>query len=355
MANTPKDIKEEQRMKKKKQNGSKILRIALIAFVAIAAIVYYLLFTGMSRSGEKEFLYVDQDDNIDSIYAKLQPIATRHSLWAFKQLAKFKHYEGHIKTGRYQIYDEGALTTFRHVRNGIQAPVNVTINSVRTIDKLARNISKKLMINKQELQDALEDSTICAQYGYTPQTIMCMFIPNTYDFYWNISVKSLMDRMESECKKYWTFERQEKAKNAGLSPTQVVTLASIVDEETANVDEMPMIAGMYLNRLRIDMLLQADPTVKFANGNFEAKRIYNSMLKVDNPYNTYKYKGLPPGPIRLPSLEAVEAVLNYIHHDYIYMCAKEDFSGTHNFAKTYKEHMENAAKYAKALNERGIR
>lgn len=343
--------------KKRRKNRSRgiILKSIIIAICVVAIGIYYMFFTGMSRSGEDTYLYVDSDDNVDSVYQKLSPISTKHSLWAFKQLARYKSYGDHIKTGRYQIGSHGALQTFRYVRNGIQAPVNVTINSVRTTERLAKDISKKLMMSRDELYKALNDSATCAEYGYTPKTIIAMFIPNTYDFYWNISVKTLLERMKRENEKFWTFERLEKAKNADLSPIEVVTLASIVDEETANVDEMPMIAGMYINRLRIDMPLQADPTVKFANGDFEARRIYNSMLRVDNPYNTYKYKGLPPGPIRLPSLQAVDAVLNFVHHDYLYMCAKEDFSGTHNFAKTYSEHQQNAAKYAKALNERGIK
>lgn len=343
--------------KKRRKNRSRgiILKSIIIAICVVAIGIYYMFFTGMSRSGEDKYLYIDSDDNVDSVYQKLSPITTKHSLWAFKQLARYKSYGDHIKTGRYQIGSHGALQTFRYVRNGIQAPVNVTINSVRTTERLAKDISKKLMMSRDELYKALNDSATCAEYGYTPKTIIAMFIPNTYDFYWNISVKTLLERMKRENEKFWTFERLEKAKNADLSPIEVVTLASIVDEETANVDEMPMIAGMYINRLRIDMPLQADPTVKFANGDFEARRIYNSMLRVDNPYNTYKYKGLPPGPIRLPSLQAVDAVLNFVHHDYLYMCAKEDFSGTHNFAKTYSEHQQNAAKYAKALNERGIK
>lgn len=343
--------------KKRRKNRSRgiILKSIIIAICVVAIGIYYMFFTGMSRSGEDTYLYIDSDDNVDSVYQKLSPISTKHSLWAFKQLARYKSYGDHIKTGRYEIGSHGALQTFRYVRNGIQAPVNVTINSVRTTERLAKDISKKLMMSRDELYKALNDSATCAEYGYTPKTIIAMFIPNTYDFYWNISVKTLLERMKRENEKFWTFERLEKAKNADLSPIEVVTLASIVDEETANVDEMPMIAGMYINRLRIDMPLQADPTVKFANGDFEARRIYNSMLRVDNPYNTYKYKGLPPGPIRLPSLQAVDAVLNFVHHDYLYMCAKEDFSGTHNFAKTYSEHQQNAAKYAKALNERGIK
>lgn len=160
--------------------------------------------------------------------------------------------------------------------------------------------------------------------------------------------------MNKESQRFWNFERKNEAKAMGLNEVQVITLASIVDEETANDAEKPMIAGMYYNRLKTDMPLQADPTVKFALGKFELKRIYHDMLQTDSPYNTYKYKGLPPGPIRIPSVAGIEAVLNHVHHDYLYMCAKEDFSGTHNFAKTYAEHKQNAAKYTKALNERGI-
>lgn len=344
-----------RKKKKKCKNNHKLLTLLAIFLLFGGGMVYYIFYTAMSRNGEREYLCIDSDDNIDSVYTKLEPLATRHSLWAFKKLATWKGYAGHIRTGRYEIGKEGAFQTFRHIRNGIQAPVNLTINSVRTTDRLANDISKKLMLSKQELADALSDPTVCREYGHTPETIISMFIPNTYDLYWNISVKSLLERMQKESKRFWTLERQEKAKTAGLTPVEVMTLASIVDEETANEAEMPKIAGMYINRLRIGMLLQADPTVKFANKNFEARRIYNSMLHVDNPYNTYRYKGLPPGPIRIPSLASIEAVLNYVHHDYLYMCAKEDFSGTHNFAKTYAEHQQNAAKYAKALNERGIK
>ena len=344
-----------RRKRKHKSSTKWIVKAVLIAALVCAGAVYYVFFTSMSKTGKEEYLYIDSNDNIDSVYTKLAPISKSHSLWAFKKLATWKKYGDHIRTGRYVINTEGAFQTFRHIRNGIQAPVSISINSVRTKEKLAQLVGKKLMMDADELLAALNDSARCAELGYTPQTIIAMFIPNTYQFFWNISCESFLERMKNETNKFWTQERKDKAKEAGLTPVEVMTLASIVDEETANVGEMPKVAGMYLNRLRIGMLLQADPTVKFANGNFEARRIYNSMLTVDNPYNTYRYKGLPPGPIRIPSLQSVEAVLNYAHHDYLYMCAKEDFSGTHNFAKTYSEHMQNAARYAKALNERGIR
>ena len=182
-----------------------------------------------------------------------------------------------------------------------------------------------------------------------------MFVPNTYDFYWDTSLDKFLDKINAGSKKFWNFERTQKAKQMGFTPVEVITMASIVDEETDNVEEMPMVAGMYMNRYKKGMRLQADPTVKYATRNFTAHRIYEKWTREDSPYNTYMYKGLPIGPIRIPSVDAIDAVLNYVHHDYMYMCAKEDFSGTHNFAKTYEEHQVNADNYAKALDEKGIK
>jgi UPF0755 protein len=244
----------------------------------------------------------------------------------------------------------------------MQAPVDLTVPSVRTMDKLASELSEKLMLDSTAILHALTDEATCRKYGYDTTTIACMFIPNTYDMYWNISLDNLLERMQKESKKFWNFERTQKAKEMNLTPVQVITLASIIDEETANDKEKPMIAGMYYNRLMYrdakypqGMPLQADPTIKFAWKRFDLHRIYNNLLFIKSPYNTYKNPGLPPGPIRIPSVAGIDAVLNRVHHDYLYMCAKEDFSGTHNFARTYDEHKQNAAKYAKALNERGIK
>ena len=184
---------------------------------------------------------------------------------------------------------------------------------------------------------------------------MALFIPDTYEVYWNISLDKLMKKMEKANNNFWNEERTTKANAMGLTKDEVATLASIVDEETANNSEKPMIAGMYFNRLKKGMPLQADPTIKFALKDFALRRIYHKLLTVDSPYNTYKNQGLPPGPIKIASVAGIDAVLNYVHHDYLYMCAKEDFSGTHNFAVTYSEHLQNAAKYTKALNNRGIK
>ena len=248
------------------------------------------------------------------------------------------------------------------MKNGMQEPVNLTIPSVRTLNRLSVEVSKRLLMDSTQLLQALRDPKVCARYGYDTATIQCLFIPNTYDVYWNISVDKLLDRMQKESKNFWNVDRTVRANELKLSPVQVITLASIVDEETANNAEKPMVAGMYYNRLMLrnaeypkGMPLQADPTIKYAWQQFALKRIYNKLLNIDSPYNTYRNTGLPPGPIRIPSVEGIEAVLNLKKHDYLYMCAKEDFSGTHNFARTYAEHLANAAKYTKALNERGIK
>lgn len=336
---------------------------AAVCLVVIIGIAYLYCFSSFSKSSETQFVYIDTDDNIDSVYNKVSPFANSIPLQAFRTLTRHSGYATHIRTGRYAIKPgEGALKTWRHLKNGLQEPVNLTIPSVRTIDKLSAELSKKLMLDSTTIRQALTDEAICEKYGYDTATIACMFIPNTYDMYWNVSMEKFMDRMKKESDKFWNFERTQKAKSMNLTPNQVITLASIVDEETANNAEKPMIAGMYYNRLVFrdaeypnGMPLQADPTIKFAWKRFELKRIYNNLLYINSPYNTYKNTGLPPGPIRIPSVAGIDAVLNHVHHNYLYMCAKEDFSGTHNFARTYQEHLQNAAKYSAALNKRGIK
>lgn len=342
-------------MKRSTDKKNTLRWVVCFIILVVVGVSYNLFFTSMSRSGEVQYVLIDDNDNIDSVYAKIEPISTAKGFWVFKTLASLTGYADNIRTGRFAVGNSGSLQTFRRFRSGLQSPVQLTIRSVRTLDDLATDVSQKLMFSKSDLLEKLQSKKVCQQYGFTPKTIPALFIPNTYDFYWNTTTDKFLNKMYDEYKRFWTFERREKAKQAGFTQNEVVTLASIVDEETANKDEMPMIAGMYINRLHINMPLQADPTVKFAIKNFTAKRIYQKWLSTDSPYNTYKYRGLPPGPIRIPSVAAVDAVLNYVHHDYIYMCAKEDFSGTHNFAKTYEEHQVNAAKYAKALNERGIK
>lgn len=333
----------------------------IIPFVAcliiVVGLVYYFFLT--SFTDEKEtvsYVYIDEDDNIDSVYAKLQPYASEHALSGFKCLSRHTGYKDKIRTGRYAILpDVSTLNTFRNLRNGHQEAEMLTIPESRTMEKLAGVLSRKLMLDSLMLEQSLTDNDFCGRWGYDTATIACLFVPNTYEVYWNISLDGLMERMIKEHDHFWNGDRTVKATSLGLTPDEVCTMASIIDEETANNTEKPMVAGMYLNRLKAGMPLQADPTIKFAMKRFELKRIYHDMLFYDSPYNTYRNVGLPPGPIKIASIKGIDAVLNRAEHDYLYMCAKEDFSGSHNFAKTYSEHLKNAARYSKALNERGIK
>lgn len=327
-----------------------------ICLLVILGILYYFFFSSLSAKEETCYLYIDTDDTIDSVFAKVKPIANDAGMTGFSTLVRHSSYGEHIRTGRYEIAPgDGAFTVFRRIKNGLQTPLNLTIPSVRTVDRLAGYLGSKLMLDSTELYRALTEEETCRQLGYDTLTVISMFIPNTYDMYWNISQDKFLERMKKESEKFWNDERLDKAEEMHFTPVQVITLASIIDEETANDEEKPMVAGMYVNRLNANMPLQADPTIKFALKDFSLKRIYNNMLSVNSPYNTYRNTGLPPGPIRIPTVAGIDAVLDHVHHNYLYMCAKEDFSGTHNFARTYQEHMINASKYAEALNHRGIK
>ena len=331
--------------------------IAAALCLAIMAGIGCLSLTGsFSNAQEKEYVYISDTDDIDAVCDKLAPLSSGFKMTIFRQLANLGGYAKRIRSGRYSIGPgESLLTVFRNLKNGHQEPVKLTIPESRTMDRLAGAISKKLMIDSLALASSLQDPNFCQHWGYDTATIACMFVPNTYEVYWNTSIERLMERMQKEHNHFWDGSRTSKANALGLTPNEVCTLASIIDEETANNAEKPMIAGMYLNRLQEGMPLQADPTVKFALKDFALKRIYHDMLFFESPYNTYRNAGLPPGPIKIASIAGIDAVLNRTAHNYLYMCAKEDFSGTHNFAATYQEHLKNAARYAKALNQRGIK
>lgn len=340
----------------KQVNPKYYLVAATLCLLCLLGVIYYFYAGDFSKEEDTQYVYIDDDDNLDSIRVKLEPIATGPALMAFNTLARTMNYADHIRTGRYAITtDASVITIFRNLKHGQQEPIRLIIPESRTTDRLAGALSRKLMLDSTTVAILLQDSAFCAQQGYDTATIPCLFVPNTYEVYWNITLENLMKRMKKEHDRFWDGNRRAKAEAVGLTPDEVCTMASIIDEETANNAEKPMIAGMYLNRLKKGMPLQADPTVKFALKNFTLKRIYHDMLKFDSPYNTYKNMGLPPGPIKIASVAGIDAVLNRVNHNYLYMCAKEDFSGTHSFASTYQEHLRNAARYAKALNERGIK
>ncbi len=335
--------------------AKKITAACAAAIVVLAGLTYWTFFSSFSGSKDT-YIYITKGDTPDSVYAKIERTCEARHMSGLKICAALLNYKGHIHEGRYATGDGiSAFRLVRNLRSGRQAPVRLVIPVVHTMNDLAARLSTQIEADSATLAKTFHDTKLLQSLDVDTATAPCLFIPNTYEVYWNIAPEKLLSRMKKERDAYWNAQRTSQAKAAGLTPNEAYTLASIVEQESANEKERPMIAGMYLNRLHQGMKLQADPTVKFALGDFALRRIMINHLSVDSPYNTYRNSGLPIGPICIPSLNAIEAVLNYAHHDYIYMCAKEDFSGTHNFAATYEQHQANAQRYAQALNERGVR
>jgi UPF0755 protein len=269
---------------------------------------------------------------------------------SFGFLARLQNYDRNIQPGRFMLRRNMTnLQALRALQAGRTEPVKVTFTYIRLLSELDEKITKNIGVTPEEFEDSLDDFIRNNKEGFTRENILCMFIPNTYQVYYNVVPEELIERMHAEHVKFWNSERKEKAAALGLTPIEVSILASIVQAETVKKEEAPIIAGLYLNRLKKDIPLQADPTLVFATGDFSAKRVLNSHKEVESPYNTYKYAGLPPGPINMPQIGSIDAVLNHTPSDFIYMCAKEDFSGHHNFAATLREHNANAIRYQTAL------
>jgi UPF0755 protein len=271
----------------------------------------------------------------------------------FDWVAKKKEYPSNIKPGRYLLLKGMSNSQIVDLlRSGKQAEVSLVFNTTRYFDRLAGVISKQIEADSLTLLKAFRDSSMASKYGFTQDQWRGMFIPNTYRFLWNTSAEQFLDRMNHEFKAFWNQDREKRLKEIGLDKFELMSLAAIVQEETFKPEDMPKVAGVYMNRIRQGIKLQADPTVIYALGDYSIRRVLHKHLLVDSRYNTYKYPGLPPGPIRIPSLQAIEASLNYQKHDFLYFCAKEDFSGFSVFARTYNEHLVNARKYQRALSKR---
>ncbi|WP_025762274.1 endolytic transglycosylase MltG [Dyadobacter tibetensis] len=297
-------------------------------------------------------LYIPEGATYDQVLDSLNRNDVVADQISFRFLAKFLDLPENIKPGRYLLKpDMSNYEAVKKLTSGDQDPVKLTFNNIRLKQDLVSRIGSRFAFGEENFGKALSDPTLCAKYGFDTTTIISMFLPNTYDIFWTTGTEKFMDRMHSEYQKFWNPTRMAKADSLGLTPIQVSILASIVEEEQARkVDERPMVAGLYLNRLKAGMPLQADPTIKFALQDFAIKRILNDQLRVRSPYNTYVNTGLPPGPIRIADLNSLNAVLDYKDHEYIYMCAKSDLSGYHAFAKTYAEHLKNAREYQTELN-----
>ena len=326
--------------------------IAAIAIILVACAVPYF-FMGAPVDGT---IKVRKGSTIEQIGDSIKAATDETYSNRVKTMLHLMNAKVENREGAFRITQgTSPFTMARHIKNGMQSGVRFTFNNVRTLDEWAQRWGDTFMGDADDMRKALKDSTFCAKYGKTPQTIACLLMPDTYEFYWDITPEKTLDRLNDYYKDFWTSKRQSKAEKLGLTPDEVATIASIVEEETSKADERGKVARLYLNRYQQGMRLQADPTVKYAIGDFSIKRITVDMTQVNNPYNTYRVNGLPPGPIRLPEKSTIDAVLDAPQHDYIYMCARPDFSGYHDFSRDYNSHLDNAHRYQEALNSRGIK
>ena len=334
----------------------KIIAIVLVVFaVLLTSFTFYsyqiLYAANVLIDQDDRYVYIYPGDTFKDVQNRLYDEKVVGDLLSFSFIAKLMNYDELVKPGKYLMRNRMSnLQAIQLLRAGDQTPVSITFNNIRMIDDLPVVITSNLAIDPNDFKEALEEFIDNNDQGFNRENIISMFIPNTYEVYWTISGEGLVERMNEEYQRFWNDNRIAKAKNIGLKPMEVSILASIVQAENSQNDEGQRIAGLYMNRLNQNMRLGADPTVVFAVGDFTLKRVLNEHLEVDSPYNTYKYGGLPPGPINMPTIRNIDAVLNYEQHSYLYMCAREDFSGYHNFATTYSEHLANARKYQRQLS-----
>jgi len=346
-------------IEKKNTSIGKKAAIAIIVLIVLVAgyfaLNFYRLYFAPNVTENQKYLYIKTGSNYDELVANIKKKDVVKSVSSFATAAGKMDLPQNLKPGRYRL-KKGMTnrTLINLIKAGNQEPVKLKFQNIRKKENFAAYLANNLEADSLSFINVLDSSALISKYGFNEDNVYAMFIPNTYEMYWNISPVDFFERMHKEYDRFWTADRKQKAASLNLTPAQVYTLASIVDAEALFDKEMPIIAGLYLNRLNKGILLQADPTVIFANNDFTVKRVTGKLLQVQSPYNTYKYAGLPPGPIMMPSINAIDAVLNRNQNNYIYMCAKEDFSGYHNFAETKAQHEINAKKYRDALNKRNI-
>lgn len=340
-------------------NKNKIIKILAIVFIVFMAIIYIKFFTS-NTNFEKEEVYVEIPTG--STYQDVEKILTPlvKNMGDFEFIAKRRSYPENVKAGRFLL--KKGMSAFQLVgamrRN---VPVKLAFNNQERLENLCERLSSQIEPDTTKLLAAFRDPEFLSKNGFNNQTVFAMFLPNTYEVYWNISAEKFRGKMLDEYNRFWNKERTAKATALNLTPVQVITVASIVQKESAKKSERPTIAGVYLNRYNQGMPLQADPTVIYAlklrdnDFNQVIKRVLYDDLFINSPYNTYKNIGLPPGPISMPDVDAIDAVLNAEKHDYIYFCASVEKFGYHVFASTYEQHQVNARKYADWLNEQGTK
>ncbi len=329
--------------------------VAAVLAAGVIAVGYYVILSPNMKVDDDGLIYVREGDSFETVLDSLQSRSYVKSSTTLRWTAKLKRYSGKVRPGCYRIengMNNNAIVN--QFRSGNQLAVHLTFNNVRTLEQMAGIISRQLDIDSTDFLHTVRNPELQRELGFRPENVIVLFIPNTYQVYWSLSPEELIRRMAMEYRVFWNSKRTEQARKAGLSSIDVSILASIVEEETIAEEEYSLIAGVYMNRLKQGMFLEACPTLKFALNDFTIRRVLHSHIAVDSPYNTYKHKGLPPGPVRMPSPVAMDAVLNYARHDYIFFCADSDFSGRHRFSKTLKQHNEYAARYHAELNRRNI-
>jgi len=327
-----------------------------VVVIVTTMFIYSSLFGLSVHTGDKNrIIYISDNAEYTQVIDTLEKNLDIENLRVLKWVAKKKNYPALIKPGKYVIdKDLSYIKLIDILRSGNQTPVMITFNNVRTLNQIAGRISKHIEADSSQIISYLSDESNFSSDGFTKDNIIGLFIPNTYQFFWNTDAKGFYNRMVKEYRIFWNESRLAKAKEKGLDPKEVTILASIIDDEVTKADDKPRIAGVYLNRLKRGIPLQACPTIKFALNDFTITRVLKKHLLIESPYNTYKHKGFPPGPIGCPSVEGIDAVLNAEKSDYLFFAAKPDFSGYHNFSKTLAEHNRYAASYQKELNRRKI-
>lgn len=332
-----------------------VFYIILTACLAGTAFLWLVVFKPNVKADSALRIYLPAGSSFENLIDTLRSSGALKSERNFLITAKLKSFDRSLKSGSYLI-DPGMNNSeiVNMLRTGKQAPVNVTFNNIRTLGELAAKIGSQIEADPASLSRFFYDENNYSADGFTRQTLISVFLPDTYQLYWSLDPKGFYRRMLREYNVFWNDERLASAKALNLTPVEVSTLASIIEEESSKYDEMSRIAGVYLNRMRKGIPLQADPTVKFAVNDFSIRRVLNEHLEVDSPYNTYRYSGLPPGPVRCASKPALEAVLKAEKHDYLFFVAKADFSGYHHFSRTLSEHNRYAAAYRRELNKRRI-
>lgn len=345
-----------QHMGKAARISMLLVFLGMVIMVVVVFKMYSRIFvTNVHLDAEQTLLYIPTGTGFDGVMATLEEQGIIEDPKSFVWVARKKEYDKNVKPGRYKIKNGLSNNELVNLlRSGNQDPVMVVFNNVRSIAQLAGRVSGYMERDSVTFSSYLNDPELPAQYGFTNETFSSMFIPNTYEFFWTTTPEEFVKRMNREYEEFWEGNRDRQAEELGMTRTEVVTLASIVDEETLFDEENSTVAGVYLNRLKKRIPLQADPTLKFALGDFSRKRILNEDKQIDSPYNTYKYRGLPPGPISIPSVSAIDGVLNFEKHNYLFFCAKSDFSGYHVFSQTLAQHNQNAREYQRALNRNHI-